>query len=263
MDEPSLLLPLNIISAGFPSPGVEWRERKLTINQLLGIAGEESYSLIMAGTALSGAGILDGDLLVFSRGLEPISNDIVLATVNGSLYVRRFVAHRGSIFLLPADIGTLPVRIERGDIFKIKGVALCRFHALHPTFKQKMRHRNRNVSDLNLLLELDAPETVVSRVKGSSMQGSGIYDGDVLIISREHEAVQNDIIIASLDGSLIVKRLAQVQGTTFLLSENPLMPPLIATVEQGFQVWGVVKVSLHPLHEVVKQRLLARKNHQS
>ena len=69
-----------------------------TIDQLLGMAGEESYSLPMAGTALSGAGVMDGDIIVFSRVIEPVTNDIVLATVNGALYIRRFVTHRGTVF---------------------------------------------------------------------------------------------------------------------------------------------------------------------
>ena len=67
------------------------------------------------------------------------------------------------------------------------------------------------------------------------MHGSGIYNHDVLIIARGYEAAENDIIIATFNGSFLVKRLVRVQGTIFLLSENPLIPPLVATAEEGFQ----------------------------
>ena len=225
MDDPSSLwLPLTIY-AGYPSPGVEWQDRRLTIDQLLGMAGEESYSLPMAGNALSGAGVMDGDIIVFSRVIEPVTNDIVLATVNGALYIRRFVTHRGTVFLLPADDAALPIRVEKEDVLRIRGVALCRLHALHPSIRHKMRGLHRNLSDLNHLLGLNDPETVCTHVRGNSMHGSGIYNHDVLIIARGYEAAENDIIIATFNGSFLVKRLVRGAGNYFSsLGESPHAP---------------------------------------
>ena len=59
---------------------------------------------------------------------------------------------------------------------------------------------------------------------------------------RTQAAREHDIIIASLQGGDDVKRLLQARETTFLLSDHPLIPPIAATTEAGFQVWGVVPV---------------------
>ena len=45
------------------------------------------------------------------------------------------------------------------------------------------------------------------RLAGDSMQGAGLYDGDLLIVDRSLEPKHTDIVIAVLNGELTVKRL--------------------------------------------------------
>ena len=45
------------------------------------------------------------------------------------------------------------------------------------------------------------------RIRGDSMQGAGIYDGDLLVVDRSLEPVSGSIVIASLDGELTVKEV--------------------------------------------------------
>ena len=68
---------------------------------------------------------------------------------------------------VPADNAALPIRVEKEDVLRIRGVALCRLHALHPSIRHKMRGRHRNLSDLNHLL---GPQRPGDRVYARSRQ---------------------------------------------------------------------------------------------
>ncbi|WP_198263693.1 LexA family protein [sulfur-oxidizing endosymbiont of Gigantopelta aegis] len=61
--------------------------------------------------------------------------------------------------------------------------------------------------DLNIYLIKHPAATYMARARGDSMEGSGIYDGDLLIVDRSLEAQQGQIIIAAIDGQLTCKIL--------------------------------------------------------
>jgi SOS-response transcriptional repressor LexA len=251
-----------VVAAGFPSPGQEWKEHLLDVRQLLGLAAEKSSVRRMAGSALSGVGVHDKDLLLLSSLVEPETNDIVVAQVNGSIYIRRFVCYTHVIFLLPTDGQHPPIRIEAGDQFHVIGVVLCSIHPVEPHAQQDLRLCQLQLAAVNTVLGLHEPSVYCSQVRGHSMHDAGIYEGDVLVIDRGRAARAYDIIIASWQGGYVVKRLLQAHDTVFLLSDNPLIPPMYVTAESGFQVWGIVTYSLHPLHTIVKQRLVAHHQQQ-
>jgi len=47
--------------------------------------------------------------------------------------------------------------------------------------------------------------TFIGRASGRSMEGVGIYDGDLLIIDRSKDVQQNDVIVACLMVNLFVR----------------------------------------------------------
>lgn len=50
------------------------------------------------------------------------------------------------------------------------------------------------------LLEIGAPDTFLVRADGESMVGTGIFDGDVMVVSRALRAGSGDIVIAAING---------------------------------------------------------------
>ncbi len=82
--------------------------------------------------------------------------------------------------------------------------------------------------------------TFFVRVEGDSMEGAGIFSGDVLVIDRSREVLHGSIVVAVVDGGMVVKRVRIDHGTLFLVSENPAYVPIEVTSETGCQVWGVV-----------------------
>lgn len=69
-------------------------------------------------------------------------------------------------------------------------------------------------------------ECFALRVKGQSMIGAGINDGDYVVVRRQQSAVTGDIVAALLDEEATVKRF-ESRGTHILLKpENPTMLPI-------------------------------------
>ena len=97
-----------------------------------------------------------------------------------------------------------------------------------------------------LLIEHPAA-TFFARAQGYSMTGAGIHDGDLLIIDRALTPQSGDIIIALLDGELLVKRLVLCNGGIELHSEHEDYPELRLSEYQQLDVWGVVTQVIHSL----------------
>ncbi len=67
--------------------------------------------------------------------------------------------------------------------------------------------------DLNRHLIKHPAATFFVRVTGDSMLEAGIHSGDILIVDRSLEAIDGNVIVASLDGELTVKRLFKQDQT--------------------------------------------------
>lgn len=97
---------------------------------------------------------------------------------------------------------------------------------------------------LDALLDLQATHTYVVAVSGDSMTGAGIFDGDHLIVSRAITAKPGHVVVACLNGDVLVKRLAKEQGQFILQSENPAYSPRYILENDELRIWGVVTHSL-------------------
>ncbi len=73
------------------------------------------------------------------------------------------------------------------------------------------------------------------RVRGDSMIGAHIVDGDIVIL-EDRKDVQNDDIVAGLiDGETTLKRYVVEHGRPYLKAENPRYPDLMPARELRIQ----------------------------
>ncbi len=70
-------------------------------------------------------------------------------------------------------------------------------------------------------------ETFILRVRGDSMVGAGIYDGDYVIVRRQPTAHNGDIVVARLEDEATVKRFFREDGHVRLQPENPALEPIL------------------------------------
>lgn len=76
------------------------------------------------------------------------------------------------------------------------------------------------------------------RVRGDSMIGAGILDGDRVIVRPQSNADHGQIVVARLEDEATVKRLYRKDGKLLLLPENPAYSPIDASQAE---IIGVVK----------------------
>ena len=99
--------------------------------------------------------------------------------------------------------------------------------------------------DLNELIISKPSATFFVRARGESMLGAGIQNGDLLVVDRSLETMNNDIVIAVLDGEFTVKRFVKKMGEIFLVAANPSYEAIKISPEKEFEIWGVVSYVIH------------------
>lgn len=96
------------------------------------------------------------------------------------------------------------------------------------------------VLDINDLVVKHPASTFFVRVEGDSMEGAGIFSGDVLVVDRSLTARDGSIVVAAVFGEMVVKRLKAVGNTHILASENANYEPITVTGNDDCFMWGVV-----------------------
>lgn len=102
--------------------------------------------------------------------------------------------------------------------------------------------------DLNEQLIRNKPSTFFMRVSSDSMTGAGIHDGDVVIVDRSLKPYSGKIVIAVLNGEMLIRRLEKTMNKIRLLPETSKLAPIeIDTSSADFAIWGVVTYVIHSL----------------
>lgn len=81
--------------------------------------------------------------------------------------------------------------------------------------------------------------TVLVPVKGDSMAGAGIHEGDLVVVERGATAETGDFVVAVVDGELTLKELGRERGRTVLIPRNPAYP--VIRPEGELTLYGVVR----------------------
>lgn len=101
--------------------------------------------------------------------------------------------------------------------------------------------------DLNVFLVKRPAATYFVRVEGDSMDGAGIFDGDILVVDRSLTPADGDVAVASVDGDFTVKTLRRRNGEVWLEPANPDYPPVRVGGESELKIFGRVTAAIHLL----------------
>lgn len=78
------------------------------------------------------------------------------------------------------------------------------------------------------------------RVRGDSMKGAAILDGDYVLVRSRPDARPGEIVVAMIDGESTVKRLSRKDDQLVLSPENPAYPDIPVPANKDFRIAGVV-----------------------
>jgi DNA polymerase V len=100
--------------------------------------------------------------------------------------------------------------------------------------------------DLNEQLIRNKPATFFMRVNSNAMQNAGIFKSDVVIIDRSLKPVSGKVVIANLNGELLIRRFEKIVNKVRLLPEADALSPIeIDSSCCDFSIWGVVTYVIH------------------
>ena len=92
--------------------------------------------------------------------------------------------------------------------------------------------------DINTLGIKPTARTFGLKVRGDSMLGKNIVDGDIVIIEHGVQPRSGDVVAALIDGQVTLKTFVLQRGKPYLRAENPRYPDLIP--QEELQIQGVM-----------------------
>jgi len=99
--------------------------------------------------------------------------------------------------------------------------------------------------DLNEQLIRNKTATFFFRMNSNAMTGAGIFSGDILIVDRSITETNNKVVVAVLDGEMMVRRLERTANKARLIPETHNLCVIDIDPLADFTVWGVVVYAIH------------------
>ncbi|MBI5729559.1 MAG: transcriptional repressor LexA [Ignavibacteriales bacterium] len=78
------------------------------------------------------------------------------------------------------------------------------------------------------------------KVRGDSMINAGIFEGDLVIVSPQQNAVNGDIVVALLHDEATMKRFIVNENIIYLMPENERYQPIEVNQREDFSIIGKV-----------------------
>lgn len=105
--------------------------------------------------------------------------------------------------------------------------------------------------DLNEQLIYNKPATFFFRMNGDAMLDAGIQKGDILIVDRSIPTQSGKIIVASVNGDLVIRRFIKTYNKALLVAENKSFANIELQETTQYSCWGVVTCVIHILEKVL------------
>jgi DNA polymerase V len=118
------------IHAGFPSPAADHVGERIDMAREMTPHPETTFYAHVQGDSMRDAGILDGDIVVVDRSLEPKNGDFIVAYIDGEYTIKEFRLdeHGHCGWLIPHNPEFQPIRIDNNNDFSVWGVITYAIH---------------------------------------------------------------------------------------------------------------------------------------
>jgi len=110
------------VSAGFPSPALDFLETAIDLNKELIENQKTTFYIKVEGHSMIDAGINDKDILIVDRTLEPSDKKIAVCFIDGEFTVKRLKLEKNCLFLMPENQNYEPIKISEETNFMIWGI---------------------------------------------------------------------------------------------------------------------------------------------
>lgn len=110
------------VHAGFPSPADDFLDGVLDLNDLVIKHPEATFYARVEGDSMQDEGIMEGDILVVDKALEPYNGCLAVSYIDGEFTLKRVHIEKDRILLVPANPQYKIIEVSEGNDFAIWGV---------------------------------------------------------------------------------------------------------------------------------------------
>ena len=119
MDIPVLSTP---ISAGFPSPALDFIDLSIDMNKYLIKRPTSTFYGRVKGQSMKDVGISDGDLLVIDKSIAPKDDQVAVCYLDGEFTLKKIKLEKDICWLIPANEEYQPIQVTIQNDFLIWGI---------------------------------------------------------------------------------------------------------------------------------------------
>ena len=132
LTDTSLVLPFvdQGIKAGFPSPAQDYVEQGIDLNKVLIKHPASTFLARVDGDSLYEAGILNGDIVIIDKSLEPREGCKVVACIDGEYVMKTIRLGKNVFYLVPENPDYPTITVTPDQQFVIWGVVTHVIHKL-------------------------------------------------------------------------------------------------------------------------------------
>ena len=94
--------------------------------------------------------------------------------------------------------------------------------------------------DLNEQLIRNKPATFFMKINSNSMINAGIFKGDIAIVDKSVQPTNGKIVIAVVDGEMLIRRYEKSFNKLLLVADAPKVATIEVNEISDAKVWGVV-----------------------
>ena len=110
------------ISAGFPSPAADYKNKRISLDEELIKDKNTTYYARVSGESMIGAGLDNDDLLVIDKSITPKDGKIAVCYVDGEFTVKRLKITKECIYLMPENENYKPIKVTQEKQLLIWGI---------------------------------------------------------------------------------------------------------------------------------------------
>ena len=109
------------VQAGMPSPADDYIEDRIDLHDHMIEKPRDTFGVRVIGDSMKDDGMLEGDLILVDRSIEPRHGMIIVAALNGDVTVKRLFRRNGEVRLIPENNAYKPIPVNEDDEFVIWG----------------------------------------------------------------------------------------------------------------------------------------------
>ena len=124
ISEVNIKIPLafNSLSAGFPSPALDFEDIGIDLGSYLIPRPNSTYFGKIKGNSMCELGINDGDLIIIDKSIEPTSGKIAVCFLNGEFTLKTLKVNSDGLWLLPSNENYKAIQVKEENDFTVWGI---------------------------------------------------------------------------------------------------------------------------------------------